>query len=374
MAPMAALLRLAVLLPLVAALPTSFSPISERATPHEPVLSPWNAGAVTSYPIHSSCNATQRRQIEAGLDEAITLAQHAKAHILRWGNESEIYRKYFGNRPTMEAIGGYDVVINGDKGKVLFRCDNPDGNCALEGWGGHWRGENGTDETVICELSYLKRRSLLTMCGQGYTVSGSKTNTFWASDLLHRLYHMTAVGQGWIEHYADGYEEVIDLAKGNGTEATHDSETLQYFALEAYAFDIAVPGVGCPGESHDHDESESGTAHGSASTPTTTQAPSATADVPAVDNSIALSKDTYTYAYDRMLDAVIGISQTIETCSMTILVESIAQSAPHPRYSILALLAQQTERKQKAKSQLESLLLYQEAIHLLPELRARPRR
>lgn len=51
---------------------------------------------------------------------------------------------------------------------------------------------------------------------------------------------------------------------------------------------------------------------------------------------------------------------------MTILVESIAQSAPqHPRYSILALLAQQTERKQKAKSQLESLLLYQEAIHRL---------
>ncbi|KAF7131208.1 hypothetical protein CNMCM5793_004258 [Aspergillus hiratsukae] len=180
----------------------------------------------------------------------------------------------------MEAIGGYDVVINADKAKTLFRCDNPDGNCAIPGYGGHWRGENGTDETVICDRSYLTRRSLLTMCAQGYTVSGSETNTFWAADLLHRLYHLPAIGQGWIEHFADGYEEVIDLAKGNGTEPTHDSETLQYFALEAYAFDIAVPGVGCPGESHEH-EHESETATGAAPTPTTTEAPSATADVPA---------------------------------------------------------------------------------------------
>lgn len=88
---------------------------------------------MTSFPIHSSCNATQRRQIEAGLNEAVELARHAKAHILRWGNESEIYRKYFGNRPTMEAVGAYDVIVNGDKANVLFRCDNPDGNCALEG-------------------------------------------------------------------------------------------------------------------------------------------------------------------------------------------------------------------------------------------------
>ncbi|RHZ65157.1 major allergen Asp F2 [Aspergillus thermomutatus] len=294
---MAALLRLAVLLPLVAALPTS--PLSARATPHEPAFFSWNAGAVTSYPIHSSCNTTQRRQIEAGLDEAIALAEHAKAHILRWGNESDIYRKYFGGRPSMEAIGAYDVVLNGDKGNVLFRCDNPDGNCALEGWGGHWRGENATDETVICDRSYTTRRSLLTMCAQGYTVSGSETNTFWAADLLHRLYHMPAVGQGWIEHFADGYEEVLDLAKGDGTEPTHDSETLQYFALEAYAFDVAVPGVGCPGESHDHEhESEAGAGATATATATATaaQTASVTSEVPAVENSIALSRRR------RMLD------------------------------------------------------------------------
>jgi hypothetical protein len=115
------------------------------------------------------------------------------------------------------------------------------------GWGGHWRGENATDETVICELSYQTRRSLSTMCALGYTVSESETNTFWAGDLLHRLYHMPAIGQGLVEHYADGYEGVLELAEGNRTEAVHDSETLQYFALEVYAYDIVVPGVGCVG-------------------------------------------------------------------------------------------------------------------------------
>ncbi|KAL3452677.1 putative peptidase family-domain-containing protein [Aspergillus insuetus] len=86
------------------------------------------------------------------------------------------------------------------------------------------------------------------MCALGYTVSESETNTFWAGDLLHRLYHMPAIGQGLVEHYADGYEGVLELAEGNKTESVHDSETLQYFALEVYAYDVVVPGVGCVGD------------------------------------------------------------------------------------------------------------------------------
>lgn len=89
----------------------------------------WNSNAVTEFPIHSSCNVTQHRQITQGLSETVELAAHARDHILRWGNESHIYRKYFGNRPSLEAIGAFDVVVNGDKGHVLFRCDDPDGNC-----------------------------------------------------------------------------------------------------------------------------------------------------------------------------------------------------------------------------------------------------
>ncbi|PTU24184.1 hypothetical protein P175DRAFT_0537813, partial [Aspergillus ochraceoroseus IBT 24754] len=92
-------------------------------------------------------------------------------------HQSAIYRKYFRDRPSITAIGAYDIILHGNKNNVLFRCDNPDGNCALEGtssppctsnrgWGGvgHGRGGNASDETVICELSYQTRRSLSTMC------------------------------------------------------------------------------------------------------------------------------------------------------------------------------------------------------------------
>ncbi|CAG7973183.1 unnamed protein product [Penicillium nalgiovense] len=265
---------------IAAALPTPESSEGNQSQPFsQNGLAPWDAGAVTQFPIHSSCNATQRRQLELGLNETVTLAQHAKDHILRWSNESEIYKKYFGDRPSMEAIGSFDIVVNGDKKDILFRCDNPDGNCDNEGWAGHWRGTNGTDETVICDLSYETRRSLSTMCGLGYTVSESETNTFWAADLLHRLYHVSAIGQNWIDHFADGYEEVVDQAKKNATLSTRDSETLQYFALEVYAYDISVPGVGCAGVQHEHDEPEATTSQ-PAPTATTTDAASTTADVP----------------------------------------------------------------------------------------------
>ena len=119
------------------------------------------------------------------------------------------------------------------------------------GWAGHWRDTAAPNETVICDLSYSTRRSLTTMCSLGYTISNSETNTFWAADLMHRLFHMPPIGQNWVDHFADGYDEVVELAAGNKSVSTRDSETLQYFALEAYAFDIVVPGVGCPGE-HEH--------------------------------------------------------------------------------------------------------------------------
>ena len=132
----------------------------------------------------------------------------------------------------------------------------------------------------------------------GYTVAGSPANTFWGTDLMHRLYHMPAIGQEWIEHYADDYEEVIELAAGNETHSTHDSDTIQFFAVEAYAYDIAVPGVGCAGDAEaesSSSESSSSTTSAVASssiaaapaattsaTPTVSQAASATSELPAV--------------------------------------------------------------------------------------------
>lgn len=115
------------------AAPTASQPEVRQSAPFQQQISAWDTGAVTAYPIHSSCNATQRAQIAAGLNETILLASHAKQHILRWGNSSELYQRYFGDLPPYEAIGAFDQVVSGDKGAVLFRCDNPDGNCANAG-------------------------------------------------------------------------------------------------------------------------------------------------------------------------------------------------------------------------------------------------
>lgn len=98
-----------------------------------PTATSWDTGAVKSFPIHESCNRTEAAQINRGLSEAMTLVSHARDHILRWGNTSEIYQKYFGNASTGEPIGWFEKIANGDKAGVLFRCDNPDGNCQLEG-------------------------------------------------------------------------------------------------------------------------------------------------------------------------------------------------------------------------------------------------
>lgn len=282
----------------VVALPSTH--LNKRVQPFSQLdIAPWDAGRVSQYPIHSSCNATQRLQIETGLNETIQFAQHAADHVLRWQNNSEIYRKYFGDRPVYEVIGAFDIIASGDKSGVLFRCDNPDGNCALKGkskststnntdflgWAGHWRGENATGETVICDLSYQTRRSLSSMCSLGYNVASSPLNIFWASDLMHRLYHMPTIGGAYIEHFADDHDEVLELAASNSSESTHDSHTLQYFALEAWAYDIAVPGVGCPGAQsavHDHASVSNTTATATTTgTPTVSQTPSSTSSLPA---------------------------------------------------------------------------------------------
>jgi hypothetical protein len=57
-----------------------------------------------------------------------------------------------------------------------------------------------------------------------------------------------SIGNEYIEHYLETYQEILDDAGQPGSNATHDSDVLQYFALEAYAYDVAVPGEGCSGE------------------------------------------------------------------------------------------------------------------------------
>jgi hypothetical protein len=118
----------------------------------------------------------------------------------------------------------------------------------LTEWAGHWRGSNASDETVICELSYTSRWNLAGLCGYGYTVAGGPLASFFASDLIHRLFHTDQIGEGTVFHYADTYQECLDLARENPDEAVRNAHSLQYFALDVYAYDIAVPGQGCTGE------------------------------------------------------------------------------------------------------------------------------
>jgi hypothetical protein len=92
----------------------------------------WAAGAVVEYPIHASCNHTETALLWQALTEAETLAGHARDHILRFGNSSSYFLKYFGKATTSEPAGWFDKVVHGDKAGVLFRCDDPDKNCATQ--------------------------------------------------------------------------------------------------------------------------------------------------------------------------------------------------------------------------------------------------
>ncbi|KAL2757383.1 hypothetical protein ACRALDRAFT_2039823 [Sodiomyces alcalophilus JCM 7366] len=209
----------------------------------------WAKGWEDEFPIHQSCNATNRAQIAAGLRETVQLAAHARDHLLRWGSESELARRYFGNASVSGPIGWYSRVVSGNKAGMLFRCDDPDRNCATqEGWAGHWRGDNATQETVICDLSYELRLPLSAVCSRGYTVAGSPLNTYWATDLLHRVFHVPLISDLRLEHYSEDYADALRLAVTDPELAIVDSDALQYFAIDAWAYDIAVPGVGCSGE------------------------------------------------------------------------------------------------------------------------------
>ena len=114
-------------------------------------------------------------------------------------------------------------------------------------WGGHWRGENATQETVICPVSFSKRLPLNAVCALGNTVAGSKLNAYWAVDLLHRFFHVPAISEGMVEHYAETLGEILEMASHNNSDLVFDSDALQYFALDAWANDVAAPGKGCWG-------------------------------------------------------------------------------------------------------------------------------
>ncbi len=137
-------------------------------------------------PIHSSCNATQAAQIQAGLDDMKTLAQATVDYIMRNGRD-ELFAQYFGaDADTSPVVGIFQQVLSKNKNGMTIRCDDPDEKCYQDGWNGYWR-TNVTAETNICDLSYTTRRRLTQLCGFGWTVAGSNSNLIWGADLLHRM-------------------------------------------------------------------------------------------------------------------------------------------------------------------------------------------
>lgn len=111
--------------------PTTILPVPESTETTSPVFN-WSVGWKPKFPIHESCNSTQRAQLQEALDEAVQLAQHARDHLLRFGHKSDFVQKYFGNGSTSAPIGWFDRIIAADKSDMTFRCDDPDRNCETQ--------------------------------------------------------------------------------------------------------------------------------------------------------------------------------------------------------------------------------------------------
>lgn len=121
-----------------------------------------------AFPIHESCNATLSHQLSLALDETVVLARHAKEHILRWGGESPLVQRYFGNGTTAMAVGWYETVVAGDRGAMMFRCDDPDENCATQE-GKSWFPPRSLQ--TICRERYSIIRPWLPVCFRALTPS-----------------------------------------------------------------------------------------------------------------------------------------------------------------------------------------------------------
>lgn len=208
----------------------------------------WNEGESDAYTIYQTCNVTNRNQLLKGFENLKEITAHARDHILRFGNSSEIFIRYFGQAASAEPLGWYAKFVDGDKGKIVFRCDDIDGFCSQNPtWGGYWRGVNGTNEIVMCDISYSDRLYNDQMCTQGYTIAEGDETTIWSGDLMHRVMHTESFGELVVKHYAETYAECLQLAKNNTAQAVRNIDSIRLFAMEAYAYDIAVPGVGCLG-------------------------------------------------------------------------------------------------------------------------------
>jgi len=187
-------------------------------------------------------------------------------------------------------------------------------------WAGHWRGSNASDETVICELSYTSRWNLNALCGYGYTVAGGKLASFFASDLIHRLFHTDKIGEKTVFHYADSYQECEELAKSEPELAVRNAHTLQYFALDVYAYDISVPGQGCTGKPVEEEETEAAAASSSSASSSATSS-AASSSTSSAEAAAVTAPTSTTDAAESTTESATESAQSVSytQCSSTLI-------------------------------------------------------
>ncbi|TYJ58346.1 hypothetical protein B9479_000892 [Cryptococcus floricola] len=236
--------------------------------------------------VHSSCNATQRRMLQKALSDTYEVASFAKEYITTNGGDDPIFQQYFGTDTGSytQVIGIWDAFLTSNKQGVLLRCDNPDGNCGQDGWRGHWRGDNATSETVICDLSYTDR-----LFNENFCMFG------------HRFFHIPAVTNGKVDHYAEDYTGILELAEHNSTYATVDSNALQYFAARkslllfiethVYALEVAKGGDACIGKVAESSSSKTSSLATSASWTGSSVPDASSSSTPAASSTAAASSD-----------------------------------------------------------------------------------
>ncbi|WRT68180.1 uncharacterized protein IL334_005155 [Kwoniella shivajii] len=256
----------------------------------------------TDVTIHESCNTTQRRMLEKALSDTWEVATFAQEYVYTNGPEDPVFQKYFGTEKGAYStvLGVWESFLTSNKEGVLLRCDNIDGNCGQVGWRGHWRGDNATLETVICDASYTDRFYNEYFCMNGYTVAGSPLGTHWSIDLIHRMFHVPTVTNELVGHYSEDYASALELAEHNSTYSPMDSDALQAFAALAKGGDSCIGTA--PEADHSHDTATSTSAAAASSStaasasPAATSATAAAAAAPAASSDANAGKDCHTHA------------------------------------------------------------------------------
>lgn len=195
------------------------------------------------YPeIHETCNTTNTRMLRAAFADSLEATSYAKSRLLEHGSEDVFYKRWFGDGSAFDVIGVLDMLVEASKEGVLLRCDDADGLCAANPnyYAGHHR-DVAPMETVICDYFYTSKKPLSMMC-YGGTLAKVTPNSYAGIDMLHRYLHVPSVGLGYVDHYADGIDNLLKLAKTNSTFAVRNTDNILHYIADVYSSSLRSGG------------------------------------------------------------------------------------------------------------------------------------